>query len=178
MLNFAAASNWQVEAWRTALARIGLHALARFDSVAPPLDGERRLYKSLALLLERHTPQLQRLIADQQRQAEARQHSGQQLIGELLLDCAACRRQVSSQAKLSQAAIQALRDAVRRREQGCVDALLRLYAFRPEAASSAALPLLDGRWGDDLFNPETLKQLGINLGSGVAAGAGALTPTF
>lgn len=64
-----------------------------------------------------------------------------------------------------------LREAVRQREQRCVDALLRLYAFRPDAAQASALPLLDGRWGNDLFNPETLKQLGIRLGSGVAAGA-------
>jgi hypothetical protein len=36
--------------------------------------------------------------------------------------------------------------------------------------------LLDGRWGDDLFNPETLKLLGVRLGSGVAAGAAAGAP--
>ena len=41
-----------------------------------------------------------------------------------------------------------------------MDALLRLYAFRPNDARAADLPLTDGRWGDDLFNPETLRQLG------------------
>ncbi|MDO9322141.1 MAG: GTPase/DUF3482 domain-containing protein [Pseudomonas sp.] len=173
VLNFAAAGSAQVESWRSALARLGLHALVRFDTVAPPQDGERLLYDSLALLLENYRPQLQRLIADLHAQALARQHSGRQLIGELLLDCAACRRRVSSQPSQEQAAIQALHDAVRRREQTCVEALLRLYAFRREDAASAELPLLDGRWGDDLFNPETLKQLGIKVGSGVAAGAAA-----
>ncbi|HLA32491.1 MAG TPA: DUF3482 domain-containing protein [Pseudomonas sp.] len=173
VLNFAAAGSAQVEAWRSALARLGLHALVRFDTVAPPQDGERLLYDSLALLLENYRPQLQRLIADLHTQAMARQHSGRQLIGELLLDCAACRRRVSSQPSQEQAAIQALRDAVRRREQTCVEALLRLYAFRQDDAASAELPLLNGRWGDDLFNPETLKQLGIKVGSGVAAGAAA-----
>ena len=173
VLNFAAASSAQVDAWRSALARLGLHARVAFDTVAPPQDGERLLYDSLALLLENYRPQLQRLIADLHAQAMARQHSGRQLIGELLLDCAACRRRVSSQPSQAQAAIQALRDAVRRREQACVEALLRLYAFRREDAASAELPLLDGRWGDDQFNPETLKQLGIKVGSGVAAGAAA-----
>ncbi len=173
VLNFVAASNQQVEAWRTALARLGLHALVRFDTVAPPLDGERRLYESLGLLLESHSPQLQRLLADQQAQAETRQHSGRQLIGELLLDCAACRRSVSTEPVQQQAAIHALRELIRQREQRCVEALLRLYAFRPDDAAAGELPLLDGRWGDDLFNPETLKQLGIKLGSGVAAGAAA-----
>ena len=135
------------------------------------MDGERRLYESLALLLEKSRPQLQRLIASHEAQAQARLHSGRQLIAELLIDCAACRQRVSSQPGIEQAAIQALREAVREREQRCVEALLRLYAFRPDDAEAGALPLLDGRWGDDLFNPETLKQLGISLGSGVAAGA-------
>jgi hypothetical protein len=66
---------------------------------------------------------------------------------------------------------QALRDAVRQREQACVQALLKLYGFRREDASTGDLPLLDGRWGDDLFNPETLKQLGVKVGGGIAAGA-------
>jgi hypothetical protein len=173
VLNFVAASPQQVDTWRSALARLGLHALVRFDTVAPPQDGERQLYASLALLLESHTPQLQHLIADQQAQAEARRHSGQRLISELLIDCAACRRSVASEPALEQAAISALQQAIRGREQRCVEALLRLYAFRADDATPAQLPLLDGRWGDDLFNPETLKQLGIKLGSGMAAGAAA-----
>ena len=48
--------------------------------------------------------------------------------------------------------------------QRCVEALLRLYAFRQDDAAASDLPLLDGRWGDDLFNPETLKQLGVKIG--------------
>jgi hypothetical protein len=71
------------------------------------------------------------------------------------------------------AAVEALRQAVRQREQACVQALLKLYGFRREDASTQDLPLLDGRWGDDLFNPETLKQLGVKLGGGIAAGAAA-----
>jgi hypothetical protein len=48
-----------------------------------------------------------------------------------------------------------------------------LYAFRIQDAAATDLPLLDGRWGDDLFNPETLKQLGVRVGGGIAAGAAA-----
>jgi hypothetical protein len=36
-----------------------------------------------------------------------------------------------------------------------------------------ALPLTDGRWDDDLFNAETLRQMGVRLGTGAAAGAAA-----
>jgi hypothetical protein len=173
VLNFVASSNHREPDWREALARLGLHALVRFDSVAPPEDGERRLYESLGILLESARPALQRLIDDQQAQREARRHSARQLIAELLLDCAACRRSVVADPTQEAAAIEQLRQTIRQREQRCVDALLKLYAFRSQDASAEDLPLLDGRWGDDLFNPETLKLLGVRLGSGVAAGAAA-----
>ncbi|MET1080368.1 MAG: GTPase/DUF3482 domain-containing protein [Pseudomonas sp.] len=171
VLNFVASAQHRAEEWREALARLGLHALVRFDSVTPALDGERRLYESLALLQEQARPRLQRLIEDHERQRQARRASGWRLIAELLLDAAACRRSVAPEQEPE--AIQALRNDLRQREQRCVDALLRLYAFRREDARTAELPLLDGRWGDDLFNPETLKQLGIHIGGGVAAGVAA-----
>ncbi|MEJ5863447.1 GTPase/DUF3482 domain-containing protein [Pseudomonas farsensis] len=173
VLNFVASQQHREPEWREALARLGLHALVRFDSVAPPEDGERRLYESLALMLEDARPALQRLIDDQQAQRLARQQSGKRLIAELLLDCAACRRSVAAEPAAEALAIEALRQDVRQREQRCVEALLKLYAFRREDADAGDLPLLDGRWGDDLFNPETLKLLGVRLGSGVAAGAAA-----
>ncbi|TBN44841.1 GTPase/DUF3482 domain-containing protein [Pseudomonas sp. BGI-2] len=173
VLNFVSSANHREPDWREALARLGLHALVRFDSVAPPEDGERRLYESLALLLENSREQLERLIADQQAQRLARQQSAARLIAELLIDCAACRRSVVSDADQEQQAISELRKAVRQREQRCVEALLKLYAFRLQDAAASDLPLLDGRWGDDLFNPETLKQLGVRVGGGIAAGAAA-----
>ena len=173
VLNFVSSARHREPDWREALARLGLHALVRFDSVAPPEDGERRLYESLALLLENSRGQLERLIVDQQAQREVRRHSAARLIAELLLDCAACRRSVATEPEQVNAAIDDLRKAVRQREQRCVEALLKLYAFRREDASARDLPLLDGRWGDDLFNPETLKLLGVRVGSGIAAGAAA-----
>ncbi len=173
VLNFVSSAHHREPDWREALARLGLHALVRFDSVAPPEDGERRLYESLALLLESARGQLERLVADQQAQRLARQQSAARLIAELLIDCAACRRSVASDVELEREAISELRNAVRQREQRCVEALLKLYAFRPQDAAASDLPLLDGRWGDDLFNPETLKQLGVRVGGGIAAGAAA-----
>ncbi|WP_312514445.1 GTPase/DUF3482 domain-containing protein [Stutzerimonas nitrititolerans] len=173
VLNFVAQPGHGEERWREALARLGLHALVRFDSVAPPIDGERRLYESLALLLEQSRAKLQRLIEDHEVQAAARLSEGNRLIAELLVDVAACRRGVAAQPELERGAIRELHDAVRAREQRCVEALLRLYGFRVQDAATADLPLLDGRWGDDLFNPETLKQLGVKIGGGMAAGAAA-----
>jgi len=173
VLNFVARAGTRENAWRAALGRLGLHAMVRFDTVAPPQDGERRLYESLALLLEQARPQLERLIQSHEAQAATRLEGGRRLIAELLLDVAACRRSVEARAEPEQEAIRELHEAVRQREQRCVEALLRLYAFRPEDAAAADLPLASGRWGDDLFNPETLKQLGVKIGGGLAAGAAA-----
>lgn len=173
VLNFVASERQREDDWRAALARLGLHALVAFDSVAPPLDGERRLYQSLALLLERARPALERLIADHEAQRQARRAAGARLIAELLLDAAACRRLVPGAATHLGDAVAGLHRELRAREQRCVEALLELYAFRPGDAETAALPLLDGRWGDDLFHPETLKQLGVKVGGGMAAGAAA-----
>ncbi|MCB1704430.1 MAG: DUF3482 domain-containing protein [Halioglobus sp.] len=173
VFNFVSSAGQREPQWREALARLGLHALVRFDSVAPPQDGEQRLYESLALLLEDARPQLERLVRDHAAQRQARHASAALLIAELLIDCAAYRHSVKSGDAAEQQAIENLRKAVRKREQRCVEALLKLYAFRPGDATAAELPLLDGRWGDDLFNPETLRQLGVNVGSGIAAGAAA-----
>ncbi|MCC6074451.1 GTPase/DUF3482 domain-containing protein [Pseudomonas sp. GCM10022188] len=173
VLNFVAAEQHREADWRAALARLGLHALVRFDSVAPPLDGERRLYESLALLLEHARPALERLIADHQAQRLARRAAGARLIAELLVDAAACRRLVDGDAASLAAAVERLQGELRAREQRCVEALLELYTFRPGDAETGTLPLLDGRWGDDLFHPETLRQLGVKVGGGMAAGAAA-----
>jgi hypothetical protein len=173
VLNFVSSAQHREPDWREALARLGLHALVRFDSVAPPEDGERRLYESLALLLENSRDQLERLILDQQAQRAIRRQSAARMIADLLVDCAACRRSVASEPAQVQLAIDDMRNAVRQREQRCVESLLKLYAFRREDAAASDLPLMDGRWGDDLFNPETLKLLGVRLGSGIAAGAAA-----
>lgn len=173
VLNFVAAPGHRADDWRTALARLGLHALARFDSVAPPLDGEQLLYDSLGLLLEQARPALQRLVAGHAAQRLARRAAGMRLIAELLVDAAACRRLADGDAAALQAAVARLHDDLRAREQRCVEALLALYAFRPGDAETGALPLQDGRWGDDLFHPETLRQLGIRVGGGMAAGAAA-----
>ncbi len=137
VLNFVSSAHHRELDWREALARLGLHALVRFDSVAPPEDGERRLYESLALLLESARGQLERLVADQQAQRLARQQSAARLIAELLIDCAACRRSVASDAELEREAISELRNAVRQREQRCVEALLKLYAFVPRTPPPA-----------------------------------------
>lgn len=169
VLNFVNSPEQREAQWREVLARLGLHAVVRFDTITPPVDGEQRLYENLSLVLDSQRPRLQRLIDYNQAQVQVRCSAAYRLIADLLVDVSACRRSVHPDHL--DAAIQELHDDVRQREQRCVEALLKLYAFRKDDALAAALPLEEGRWGDDLFNPATMKQMGVKLGGGMAAGA-------
>ncbi len=174
VLNFVASPAARTADWREALARLGLHAVVSFDTVAPALDGERTLIETLATLIHAHRPMLERLIGARAREADERRIAARRLVAELLVELAARRDVVAERGDAElQSAVTRLREAVRQREQACVDALLRLYRFRPDDARAAELPLTDGRWDDDLFNPETLRQMGVRLSTGAAAGAAA-----
>ncbi|KON80640.1 DUF3482 domain-containing protein [Azoarcus sp. PA01] len=173
VLNFVRDPATNESSWREALARLGLHAVVRFDTVAPERDGERRLYEKLATLVDAHRPALERLVACREREAHARHGAALKLVAELLVDVAAARVAVATEAQRIERAVVALHERVRRREQACVDALLALYRFRSDDVDAADLPLLDGRWESDLFNPETFRAMGVRLGTGAAAGAAA-----
>jgi hypothetical protein len=174
VLNFVRNPAADESVWREALARLGLHAVVRFDTVAPERDGERRLYTALATLLDAFRPALERLIASRERESAARHVAALRLIGDLLIDVAACRRGIPSGSAAALAdAVSDLNARVRAREQACVEALLELYRFRADDVDADRLPLIDGRWEDDLFHPETLRMLGVKIGGGAAAGAAA-----
>src|SRR5690606_11568020 len=57
------------------------------------------------------------------------------------------------------------------RETTCVQELLKCYNFRKEDFSHHHLPLQGERWDMDLFHPQALKDMGVHVGKGVAAGA-------
>lgn len=174
VLNFVVSPAARVQDWHAALARLGLHAVVSFDTVAPEIDGERRLFATLGTLLHAHREAIDALIADRCREADARREAARRLVARLLITLAAHRHRVADASdRALVAAVERLRSTVREREQACVDALLQLYRFRPDDVRMTALPLVAGRWEDDLFNPETLRQFGVRLGGGAAAGAAA-----
>ncbi|ANQ83342.1 hypothetical protein dqs_0265 [Azoarcus olearius] len=173
VLNFVRAADARPQAWREALARLGLHAVVSFDTVAPARDGERLLFEALATLLHGGRAPLARLLAARAREALARQHAARRLGAALLVQLAALRVTVAADPTAIAAATETLQAAVRAREQACVEALLALYRFRSDDLSAPALPLVAGRWASDLFNPESLRQFGVRVGGGAAAGAAA-----
>lgn len=175
LLNFVSDARTSEAAWREALARLGLHVVVSFDTVAPARGGERILYEKLATLLDVRGASLLQLVEEHERQALGRRGAATQLLADLFIDVAACRVRVANgtdEAALA-GALQTLNSRIREREQVCVDALLGLYRFSRQDLDAGHLPLSDGRWQEDLFDPATLTSLGITLGSGAAAGAAA-----
>ena len=175
LLNFVRDPRADERAWRDALARLGLHVQVSFDTVAPATEGERVFYEKLATLLDKRGEALLRLAAGHEQETRERRLAATQLVAELLIDVAACRARVEraeEQGVLTEALAEFNR-RIRDREQACVDALLGLYRFNRHDVEAGSLPLIEGRWRDDLFAPATLTALGISLSGGAAAGAAA-----
>ncbi len=171
VLNFTHNPDHRIEEWRSALARLGLHAVVEFDTIAPPLDGEDQLYDKLALLLDTHAGVLKELKQDIDQQQSRRHQDALTLVAEMLVDIAALRLSSPSEPAELERAAERLRRQARDREDRSIDALLKLYNFRSEDFPQRQLPLQGERWDMDLFHPQALKDVGIHVSKGMAAGA-------
>ena len=174
VLNFTAHADSRHAQWHQALLEANLHAQVEFDAVAPFTGAERLLYGDLATLLRARRAQLQDIAAFLAEEAAARRTSACRVVADALVRCAAMRREIDAQS-FEQAAerrrfVEAFRADVAAHARDAVRTLLAVYAFRPGEAEATGLPQLDGRWEDDLFNPETLKQAGKRLGTGAVVG--------
>lgn len=168
VLNFTAASSNHEAEWKSLLARVGIHAITRFDAVLPAIDGEQRLYQSLALLLEDAAPIINQLLQQLAVQEQQRYLSANRLIAETLIDITALSRMAPAEDKLMVSTLQQL---VREREEQAIQDLLALYQFEIRVEQAEDLPLIAGRFRSDLFHPETLKQMGISFSKGFVSGA-------
>ena len=176
VLNFVASPDSREQAWRQAMLDANLHVQIAFDAVAPFIGAERRLYGDLATLLNPHRDQLLEIVAWLEQEQAARRQAGCRAVADTLIDLAAMRRVITAEdhadSARQQAHVRDFREAVLARARRSVDELLAIQAFRPDDAELASLPGLQGRWEDDLFNPEVLKEAGKKLGMGAAVGAG------
>ncbi|MBC7202160.1 MAG: GTPase and DUF3482 domain-containing protein [Pusillimonas sp.] len=170
VLNFIHAPGRRTSQWRQALSRLALHAMAEFDTVAPALNGEDQLYDKLALLLDPFASLLKKVKQSIAAHKKQRHQEALTLVADLLLDAAAFRITVPPKDDTEKVTRQ-LRNTIRQREQLCVLRLLEHYNFRSEDYRDLALPLEGEKWGMDLFNPQALKDAGIEVSLGVATGA-------
>ncbi len=175
VLNFVVSSDAKTVQWREHLARLNLHAVVEFDTVVLSEQGEQRLFEKMQTLLDPFHATLAAVIADRAKQRANLIRASADLVADLLIDVAAYVVVVPVELPKTarEEAIKTIQQAVRTREQQCVTALLALYRFRKEDYAADALPITDGQWGLDLFNPEALKHFGIRTGSAAAAGGAA-----
>ncbi|MGH8844488.1 MAG: GTPase/DUF3482 domain-containing protein [Advenella sp.] len=180
VLNFINDAHARKQDWKETLARLGLHVVIEFDTVAPALEGEAQLYQKLALVLDTHAATLQALSEDVGVQRERRRNAAFALVADMLIDVAALRLSSQTDDDSVKSSTQLMQDKVRQREQAGIKALLTHYRFRPEDYPGQPLPLEGGRWNMDLFNPQALLDTGIHVGKGFAAGAmaGAAVDVF
>lgn len=180
VLNFINHADARKQDWKTTLARLGLHVVIEFDTVAPALDGEAQLYQKLALVLDTHAATLQALSDDVGVQRERRRNAAFALVADMLIDIAALRLSSQTDADSVRQSTGLMQDKVRQREQAGIKTLLVHYRFRADDYPGQPLPLEGGRWTMDLFNPQALLDTGIHVGKGFAAGAmaGAAVDVF
>ncbi|MDR2156150.1 MAG: GTPase/DUF3482 domain-containing protein [Burkholderiaceae bacterium] len=176
VLNFVRDAASRRDDWHRMLLEANLHARVEFDVVAPFAGAEAQLYADMATLLPTRRQQfadIGRALAEQARQ---RRLAACRVIAAGLIGVAAMRRVLPAEdyadALKRQGFVSGFHDDVRRHARRVVDELLALFAFRPDDAELADIPQLAGRWEDDLFNPELLKDAGKRLSLGAAIGAG------
>lgn len=168
VLNFIANSSQNENEWKRLLSRVGIHAIIRFDAMFPSLDGEERLYHSLALLVEPAKEILDNWLDNISQIRESRNKTANQIIAETLVDVTA----FSKMAKLDDDKVIAdMQNKVRKREQTAINELLKLYQFDSTQESEESLPLIKGRYNADLFNVDAVKTVGMHLTKGFVSGA-------
>jgi GTPase Era involved in 16S rRNA processing len=175
VLNFVVEGARREAAWLALLSDYSLHAVARFDAVAPYAGAERRLYNSLQTILASREDELQEVAEYLESERLARQEASWLVIAETLVDVCASRLTLEraeweDPARKAQRMV-SFREAVLARARRGVQELLSVHAFSPEEADIGMLPWLDGRWESDVFDPETLRDAAKRLGTGAAVGA-------
>ncbi|NCO19204.1 MAG: GTPase/DUF3482 domain-containing protein [Gammaproteobacteria bacterium] len=174
LLNFTADPSGRLEEWRAALARVGLHAIAEFDTVVYSIEAESRFWRRLATLADSHAAGLEALLAERTRRAADLHVAALRMLAELLIDAAGARREAAREDEASFEREQvALQRAVEQRERSFVHDLLGLYRFPQDALELLPLPLARDGWRAPLFDPVMLEWLGKRAGGGLAAGAAA-----
>jgi small GTP-binding protein len=171
VLNFVASREARTAEWREHLSRVNMHAVAEFDTVVLNEYAEQRLFEKMRTLLDRFRPILDALIEDRKRQRAHLIRFAAEMLADLLIDVAAYVVVVPEQdIDRRDESMEELKQAVRTREQQSVTALLELFRFGPGDYEAESIPVAQGQWGIDLFNPASLRQFGIRAGTGAAAG--------
>ena len=169
VLNFVQDNPDNSVRWREKLLHHQLHAVVEYDTVAFTIEAERRLYEKLQSVLERYYQPLQRLQQHLRQQHQLRRAAAMNCLLTLLVDVAAYRLLLID--NQSEQIVERLQSTVRQAEQRAITDLLTVFGFSLDDVRSAFLPVAQGRWRTDLFDPSNLAEAGAKTGSDAAKGA-------
>lgn len=171
ILNFIHSEHNYLEAWRTTLARLGIHMSIEFDTVAPAIDGKTQLYQKLALVLDKHSKALEQLAENIRQQRILRQQVALHMLADMLIDVASFKISCQTDDNTIKQTWEIIQQRVRARENHFIKDLLKHYRFSAHDYPEQNLPIDGERWGMDLFHPDALIDMGIHLSKGFATGA-------
>jgi len=169
VLNFIQDDSGNVALWRQQLQQANLHAVVEYDTVAFTLEAERRLYHKMQSLLESRYEQFASVLQQSEERFTSRIQSGIYSIADLIIDAATYRQEISQSTEKN--TIEKMQTQLRSREELCVQELLQSFGFAGDDVNSEFLPIQNGRWERDLFDPQTLKDFGVKTTSNAAKGA-------
>lgn len=174
VLNFLGPSATGEAGWREQLARVNMHAVVAFDTVAYREADELALYAKIATLSDAFAPPLERLIAELKSARANLRRASALAVAELVVDAAAARRRYPEDDDAERATVaEALKEAVRQREKRAVSALLDLHRFAEQDYAPESLPFSHGQWEEDLFDPALLERVTVDTAKAAATGATA-----
>ncbi|WP_020408209.1 DUF3482 domain-containing protein [Hahella ganghwensis] len=182
VLNFIQDDLSQVDAWKHSLADLGLHAVVEFDTVIFNFEDEKRLYQKMQALMASYHDLIQRLIDSRQRQWNEQIRAAQRAIAELMVNVTAYRQGLPSkqasnevrdslETKESWENKDSFHRLIRRAEEQSIRTMLNIFGFDEKDVKNEDLPITNGKWELDLFDPVNLKEFGLDAGSNAAKGA-------
>ncbi|AEP35825.1 DUF3482 domain-containing protein [Taylorella asinigenitalis] len=171
ILNFMHSENNYLEQWKEALSENNIHLSIEFDTVAPAIDGVEMLYKKLAIVLSDYDEPLKQLAERINKQRKSRKKGALTLLAEMLIDVASYKVPSKTDEESVRENWEIVQNNVREREHKFNVDVLKHYRFTEEDYPRKMIPIEGERWGSDLFEPSALRDVGIHVGSGFAAGA-------
>jgi hypothetical protein len=185
VMNFVADDSARAEEWRDALARLGLHAAANFDTIVYDAEDEKRLFEAMRVLVEPHRDAINALIEEREVRRKRSIDRATRAVAELLIDAAAYMKIVdpsdssdssdsSNDDHVKETVVEAelgLQQALREHERLSHRAIFSAFEFADDNPDAALLECTEGRLGVDLFSQEALRQSGLGAATGAAGGA-------
>ena len=165
----------RADEWAEALPGHGLVEVLRYDAFTPDPQAEARLMRTLSGLLAPRRPEAAGLEAAWRVARQARLDASLGFVAEAVVGLAARRetlpRAVAGDQALKAEAMARFRQAVLEQAEAAQQALIAFHGFLPEGPMRGPIDSVAGRWEDDLFNAEVLKDAGGKLAGGAAIGA-------